>query len=162
MYCQANNWTYYRWNEEWDPAHGDKHGGGEVHAQDEWAQGPRQPNLEPIHAIVAWNFKENISKSFFIIKQTMHCFHLMAKSWKFSYVYPKLILQRKYEVVEALFKVFNGYYKGIFEVFRLLLQRGMSTGKYLFWLRKKLYCFIREYWWFKSWFCIVHFGFWID
>ena len=43
----------YRGHKERDPGHHDKHGRGEVHAQDVGAQGPRDPNLKPVHAVVA-------------------------------------------------------------------------------------------------------------
>ena len=43
----------YRWNEEGDPAHHDKHGGGEVDGEDEGAQRPAQQNLKPVRTVVA-------------------------------------------------------------------------------------------------------------
>ena len=43
----------YRGHKEGDPGHHDEHGGGEVHGQDEGAQGPGQADLEPVHAVVA-------------------------------------------------------------------------------------------------------------
>ena len=42
----------YRRYEEGDPAHGDEHGGGEVDAEYEGPQRPRQLDLEPVHAVV--------------------------------------------------------------------------------------------------------------
>ena len=55
--AQKEKCKTYRGYKEWDPGHHDKHGGGEVDAQDVRAQGPRDPNLKPVHAVVAWKIK---------------------------------------------------------------------------------------------------------
>ena len=43
----------YRRDKEGDPAHHDKHGGGEVDGEDEGAQRPAQQNLKPVRTVVA-------------------------------------------------------------------------------------------------------------
>ena len=49
-----NDGDAHRWDEEGDPAHHDKHGGGEVDEEDEGAEWSAEKNLKPVSTVVAW------------------------------------------------------------------------------------------------------------
>ena len=44
----------HRWHKEGNPAHHDKHGGGEVDGEDEGTQWSAEKNLKPVCTVVAW------------------------------------------------------------------------------------------------------------
>ena len=44
----------HRWDKEGNPAHHDKHGGGEVDGEDEGSEGSAEKNLKPVSTVVAW------------------------------------------------------------------------------------------------------------
>ena len=43
----------HRWDKEGDPAHHDKHGGGEVDGEDEGTQGATEQDLKTVRTVVA-------------------------------------------------------------------------------------------------------------
>ena len=43
----------HRWHKEGDPAHHDKHGGGEVDGEDEGTQGATEQDLKTVRTVVA-------------------------------------------------------------------------------------------------------------
>ena len=52
----------HRWDKEGNPAHHDKHGGGEVDGEDEGAEGSAEKNLKPVSTVVAW-VKRSVGQS---------------------------------------------------------------------------------------------------